>query len=137
MRDCIKGSPRTLYTNIIMTAGPPGSPAIVVFQLCFSGPRSEGDAYIQTISSWEGGRCLFQDFSERTFERQQVAVEEVLKGGKGRKWYVSPASSSHFTNARYIKSDMLTSLSDEVIDQTCARFHVVPDGCSELQCQSH
>jgi len=86
VRDCIKGAPRTLYTNIIMTAGPPGSPAIVVIQLCFSGPRSEGDIYIQAISSWDKGRCLFQDFSERTFERQQVAIEEVLKGGKGRKW---------------------------------------------------
>lgn len=32
---------------------------------------------------------------------------------------------------RYIKSDMLVSLTDEVIDETCSRFHVVPDGCSE------
>ncbi|OCF45935.1 hypothetical protein I317_00022 [Kwoniella heveanensis CBS 569] len=118
VRDCIKGSPRTLYTNIIMTAGPPGAPAIVVFQLCFSGSRAEGEMYVQAISAWEGGRSLFQDFSERTFERQQLAVEEVLKGGHGRKWF--------------IKSDMLKSLSDEVIDETCARFHSVPDGCTWL-----
>ncbi|WVQ96431.1 hypothetical protein IAU59_003536 [Kwoniella sp. CBS 9459] len=118
VRDCIKGSPRTLYTNIIMTAGPPGAPAIVVFQLCFSGSRAEGEMYVQAISAWEGGRSLFQDFSERTFERQQLAVEEVLKGGHGRKWF--------------IKSDMLKSLSDDVIDETCARFHSVPDGCTWL-----
>ena len=86
VRDCIKGAPRSLYANIILTAGPPGSPAIVVIQLCFSGPKSEGDLYIQAISSWDGGRCLFQDFSERTLQRQQVAIEEVLKGGEGRKW---------------------------------------------------
>ncbi|WVW84786.1 hypothetical protein I302_106821 [Kwoniella bestiolae CBS 10118] len=118
VRDCIKGSPRTLYTNIIMTAGPPGAPAIVIFQLCFSGARAEGEMYVQAISAWEGGRSLFQDFSERKFERQQLAVEEILKGGAGRKWF--------------IKSDMLLSLSDEVIDETCSRFHSVPDGCTWL-----
>jgi hypothetical protein len=42
--------------------------------------------YVQAISSWDGGRCLFQDFSERSFERQQDAVKEVLKGGEGRRW---------------------------------------------------
>ncbi|WWC62688.1 uncharacterized protein I303_105285 [Kwoniella dejecticola CBS 10117] len=118
VRDCIKGSPRTLYTNIIMTAGPPGAPAIVIFQLCFSGARAEGEMYVQAISAWEGGRSLFQDFSERKFERQQLAVEEILKGGQGRKWF--------------IKSDMLKSLTDEVIDETCSRFHSVPDGCTWL-----
>ena len=69
-----------------MTAGPLGSPAIVVIQMCYSGPCAEGDGYVQAINAWEGGRCLFQDFSERTFERQQVAVQEVLKDGSGKKW---------------------------------------------------
>lgn len=118
VRDCVKGSPRSLYANIIMTAGPIGTPAIVAIQLCFSGPRSEGEAYVQAIGSWQDDRCLFQDFSERTFQRQQIAVEEVLKDGRGRKWY--------------IKSDMLSSLSDDVIDKTCQRFPGVPDGCSEF-----
>lgn len=48
----------------------------------------EGERYVQAIAAWDGGRCLFQDFSERSFEMQQVAVEEVLKGGFGKKWYV-------------------------------------------------
>lgn len=91
VRDCIKSSPRTLYNNIILTAGPPGAPAIVVIQLCYSGPRAEGEKYVQAIASWEGGRCLFQDFSERSYEMQQTAVEEVLKGGFGKKWYVHPS----------------------------------------------
>jgi hypothetical protein len=86
VRECLKDAPRSVYANIILTAGPPGAPAIVVIQLCFSGDRSEGEQYINAISAWNGGRCLFQDFSERSFERQQVAVEDVLKGGQGRKW---------------------------------------------------
>jgi hypothetical protein len=74
---------------MIITAGPSGSTAIVVVQLCFSGLRSEGELYVQMISSWEGaevGLLMFRDFSERTFERQQGAVEDVLKGGFGRRW---------------------------------------------------
>ena len=86
VRDCVKGSPKSLYTNMILTAGPPGAPAIIVIQLCCAGTRSEGDTHVQAISSWEGGRCMFQDFSERTYQRQQVAVEDVLKGGQGKKW---------------------------------------------------
>lgn len=117
IRDVIKGAPRTLYLNIIMTAGPPGSGAIVVVQMCFSGTRSEGEMYVQLVSSCDGGKLIFRDFAERTFERQQVAVEEVLKGGKGRKWF--------------IKSDLLLSLTDNVIDESCQRFGDVPDGCSE------
>lgn len=77
-----------MYTNIIMTAGPPQAPAIVVIQLCFSGNRAEGDTYVQAIGSWAEDKCLFQDFSERSFQRQQVAVEEVLRDGRGRKWCV-------------------------------------------------
>ena len=99
-----------------MTAGPPGTPAIVAIQLCFSGSRSEGEQYVQNIGSWSEDRCLFQDFSERSFSRQQLAVEEVLRDGSGRKWY--------------IKSDMLSSLDDDIIEQTCDRFPGVPDGCS-------
>ncbi|EIW73493.1 hypothetical protein TREMEDRAFT_73082 [Tremella mesenterica DSM 1558] len=118
LRDCIKGAPRTVYCNIIITAGPTDNSSIVAIQLCFSGSRSEGEVFVQAISSWDGGQSIFRDFSERTFERQQVAVEEILKGGAGRKWY--------------IKSGMLNSLSDEVIEETCQRFAAVPDGCTWL-----
>ncbi|KAL7420798.1 hypothetical protein Q5752_004751 [Cryptotrichosporon argae] len=118
VRDCIEGSTPAFYINIILTAGPIGAPAIVVMQLCHSGARAEGEAVVSKLRAWEGPRPLFQDFSERTFERQQLAVEDVLKGGQGRKWY--------------IKSDLLNRLSDDVIDQTCARFDVVPDGCTWL-----
>lgn len=86
VRDCVKGSSQDLYANIIMTAGPRDTDAIIVIQLCYTGSRVEGEMYVQAISSWDGGRCLFQDFSERSFERQQDAVKEVLKGGEGRRW---------------------------------------------------
>jgi len=69
-----------------MSSGPSTAASIVVIQLCFSGGRAEGESYLQAINSWEGGRCMFHDFSERTFERQQLAVEEVLKRGQGRNW---------------------------------------------------
>jgi len=105
-----------------MTAGPPGTPAIVAIQLCFSGSRSEGEQYVQNIGSWSEDRCLFQDFSERSFSRQQLAVEEVLRDGSGRKWY--------------IKSDMLSSLDDDIIEKTCDRFPGVPDGCSRFSSSS-
>jgi len=29
---------------------------------------------------------MLQEFSERTFERQLTAVEEVLRGGTGKNW---------------------------------------------------
>jgi len=51
-----------VYTNFIMTSGPKGGPAIVVIQLCFSGSRAEGELYLQAMSSWDEGKCLFQDF---------------------------------------------------------------------------
>lgn len=31
---------------------------------------------------------------------------------------------------------MLKSLSDDVIDETCARFHSIPDGCSECSARA-
>ncbi len=32
---------------------------------------------------------------------------------------------------RFIKSDLLKSLDDNIVDETCARFMEVPDGCSK------
>jgi hypothetical protein len=53
----------------------------------------------------------------------------VVRGGSGEWRNKLPKPADSFP--RYIKSDMLKELSDEVIDQSCARFHLIPDGCSE------
>ena len=41
-----------------------------------------------------------------------------------------------YAAVRYIKSDMMLSLDDDVINETCERFHAVPDGCSGFQRRS-
>ncbi|KAJ9093584.1 hypothetical protein QFC19_008313 [Naganishia cerealis] len=118
VRDCVKASPRKLYVNMILTAGPAHLAGVVIVQLCFVGSQESGAEYLQAISSWEEERCLFKDIRERDFLEQQDSVANILKGGAGRKWF--------------IKSDLLNSLSDEVILETCRQFHSVPDGCTWL-----
>ena len=104
-----------------MTAGPPGAPAIVVIQLCFSGNRTEGESYIQAISSWDGGRCMFQDFSERSYLRQQVAIEEVVKGGEGTKWCASPVAVMVHTDPSQVHQERHAS----EFDRRCHRPNVL------------
>ncbi|KAJ9100637.1 hypothetical protein QFC21_003681 [Naganishia friedmannii] len=118
VRDCVKASPRKLYVNIILTAGPAHLAGVVVIQLCFVGSQESGAEYLSAIGSWEEERCLFKDIRERDFLEQQDSVANILKGGAGRKWF--------------IKSDLLNSLSDDVISETCRQFHSVPDGCTWL-----
>ncbi|KAJ9122402.1 hypothetical protein QFC22_001825 [Naganishia vaughanmartiniae] len=118
VRDCVKASPRKLYVNMILTAGPAHLAGVVVVQLCFVGSQESGAEYLSAISSWEEERCLFKDIRERDFLEQQDSVANILKGGAGRKWF--------------IKSDLLNSLSDDVISETCRQFHSVPDGCTWL-----
>lgn len=106
-----------MYANMILTAGPSMMLGVVIIQVCFSGARQKGAELMEAISSWQEERCLFKDIEERSFLQQQDSVANVLKGGAGRKWF--------------IKSDLLTSLTDDVVWKTCQRFHTVPDGCSK------
>ncbi|KAF8608453.1 hypothetical protein BDV93DRAFT_519490 [Ceratobasidium sp. AG-I] len=117
-RDCIKAAPRELYANCILTAGPRGKGALVVIQICYAGPRAEGLPFLQAISSWEGEGCLLNEVQEKAFVWQQDSVAKVLKGGSGRKWF--------------IRSDLITSLTDEIIHQTVRKFGDTPDGCTWL-----
>ena len=64
------------------------------------------------------------DGHRRGIERRQ-GKEMVSKPS------VTQRARAELTLHRYIKSDMLKSLDDDVIDQTCDRFTSVPDGCSE------
>ncbi|KAL5638537.1 hypothetical protein ACGC1H_005271 [Rhizoctonia solani] len=117
-RDCIKSAPRELYANCILTAGPRNQGALVVIQICYSGPRAEGLPFLQAISSWEGDTCLLNEVQEKEFVWQQDSVAKVLKGGSGRKWF--------------IRSNLITSLTDEIIYRTVRKFGDTPDGCTWL-----
>lgn len=64
--------------NLILTAGPTPAQHVVVIQLCYVGPRSEGDQFLQNIMSWEGEVCLLKDVETRTFMTQQDSVVQIL-----------------------------------------------------------
>ncbi|QRV84318.1 FAD-binding domain protein [Ceratobasidium sp. AG-Ba] len=117
-RDCIKSAPRELYANCILTAGPKNKGALVVIQICYAGSRADGLPFLQAISSWEGEGCLLNEVQEKEFVWQQDSIAKVLKGGSGRKWF--------------IRSDLISSLTDEIIHQTVRRFGDTPDGCTWL-----
>jgi FAD/FMN-containing dehydrogenase len=117
-RDCIKSAPRELYANLILTAGPRHNGALVVIQLCYIGTRERGAEFLQAILSWDGGSCLLNEVNEKTFWNQQDSVAKVLKAAAGRKWF--------------IRSDLVTSLTDDVIHATVTKFASTPDGCAWL-----
>lgn len=52
-RDCVKGAPRELYANVLLTAGPAGQDSLVVIQMCYIGPKIKGNEFLQAISSWD------------------------------------------------------------------------------------
>ena len=108
-RDCLKaGLPRNFYTNLILTAGPSKTSHVIVIQVCYLGPKSDGEALVQAISSWNGERLLLKDVEERSFLSQQDGVAKVLKGGTGRRWMV--------------RGDLISTLTDDVIAKSVRNF---------------
>lgn len=79
-RDCVKGAPRELYANVILTAGPAGKDSLVVIQMCYIGTKEQGMEFLQAIASWDGERCLLNEVHEKSFLRQQDSVAQVLRG---------------------------------------------------------
>jgi hypothetical protein len=79
-RDCVKGAPRELYANVLLTAGPAGKDSLVVVQMCYVGSREKGQEYLAAISSWTGERCLLNEVDEKSFLHQQDSVAQVLRG---------------------------------------------------------
>ncbi len=116
-RDCIKGAPRELYANVLLTAGPADKDSLVVIQMCYIGPKEQGLEYLQALSSWTGERCLLNEVHEKTFLSQQDSVAQVLRGRRGNQWF--------------IRSALISSLPDEVINKTVLEFADTPVGCSE------
>lgn len=78
-RDCVKGAPRELYANVLLTAGPVGKDSLVVIQMCYIGPREMGQEYLHALSSWDGERCLLHEVDEKSFLHQQDSVAQVLR----------------------------------------------------------
>ncbi|SPO29747.1 uncharacterized protein UTRI_05569 [Ustilago trichophora] len=108
-RDCLKaGLPRNFYSNLILTAGPSKTSHVIVIQVCYLGPKSDGEALVQAISSWTGERLLLKDVEERSFLSQQDGVAKVLKGGTGRRWMV--------------RGDLISTLTDDVIAKSVRNF---------------
>ncbi|KAG6888392.1 hypothetical protein C0995_008632 [Termitomyces sp. Mi166 len=77
-RDCVKGAPRELYANVLLTAGPAGKDSLVVVQMCYIGTREQA----------------------------------------GRQWF--------------IRSALITSLPDDLINETVMNFADTPVGCTWL-----
>lgn len=117
-RDCIKGAPRELYANVLLTAGPADKDSLVVIQLCYVGPKEQGLEYLEALSSWTGERCLLKEVHEKTFLSQQDSVAQVLRGRRGNQWF--------------IRSALISSLPDEVINKTVLDFADTPVGCTWL-----
>ncbi|KAF5321271.1 hypothetical protein D9619_001611 [Psilocybe cf. subviscida] len=115
-RDCVKGAPRELYANVLLTAGPAGKDSLVVVQMCYVGPREKGQEYLAAISSWDGERCLLNEVDEKSFLHQQDSVAQVLRAG--RQWF--------------IRSALISSLPDDIINETVMQFADTPIGCTWL-----
>lgn len=117
-RDCVKGAPRELYANVLLTAGPADKDSLVVVQICFVGPRARGQEYLDAISAWSGEQCLLNEVDEKSFVHQQESVAQVLRAKAGRQWF--------------IRSALISSLPDDVINKTVLEFADTPIGCTWL-----
>ncbi|KAG2073761.1 hypothetical protein BDR04DRAFT_1134121 [Suillus decipiens] len=117
-RDCVKGAPRELYANVLLTAGPAGKDSLVVIQMCYVGPKVKGQEFLQAISSWDGEQCLLNEVDEKSFLHQQDSVAQVLRGKAGNKWY--------------IRSALISSLPDDIVNKTVLQFADTPVGCTWL-----
>ncbi|KAF8627621.1 hypothetical protein AX15_004319 [Amanita polypyramis BW_CC] len=117
-RDCVKNAPRELYANVLLTAGPAGKDSLVVIQMCYVGPKERGQEFLAAISSWDGENCLLNEVDEKSFLHQQDSVAQVLRGKAGRQWF--------------IRSALISSLPDDVINDTVIKFADTPLGCTWL-----
>ena len=117
-RDCVKGAPCELYANVLLTAGPADKDSLVIIQMCYVGPKEQGNEYLQALSSWTGEKCLLNEVHEKTFLSQQDSVSQVLRGRRGKQWF--------------IRSALISSLPDKIINKTVIEFADTPVGCSEF-----
>lgn len=86
--------------------------------MCYIGPKEKGQEFLSAISSWTGEACLLNEVDEKSFLHQQDSVAQVLRGKAGRQWF--------------IRSTLVTSLPDDVINDTVMQFSDTPVGCTWL-----
>ncbi len=132
-RDCVKGAPRELYANVLLTAGPEGKASLVVIQMCYVGTKEKGQEYLAAISSWTGDTCLLNEVDEKSFLHQQDSVAQVLRGKGYTSFIVIHGLLIQFSAGRqwFIRSALITSLPDDIIHETVLNFSDTPDGCSK------
>jgi hypothetical protein len=104
--------------------------------MCFVGPKVKGQEFLQAISSWDGERCLLNEVDEKSFLHQQDSVAQVLRG-KGEPWnYFNIPGSSYARAANvvgnkwFIRSALISSLPDDIVNKTVLQFADTPVGCS-------
>ena len=51
-----------------------------MIQMCYLGPKEEGQEYLNAIASWDGEQCLLNEVHEKSFLHQQDSVAQVLRG---------------------------------------------------------
>ena len=122
---------------MILTAGPAGKDSLVVIQMCYIGPKEKGQEYLAAISSWDGEKCLLNEVDEKGFLYQQDSVAQVLRG-KGIVQYLPfpclPSLTLRPTLAGrqwFIRSALISSLPDDVVNDTVMKFADTPLGCSK------
>jgi len=116
IRDCSKGAPPELYINVLLTAGPKPEQAILIVQMCFIGNKVKGTPFLQALLSCDVEKVLLNEVAEKSFLNQQKSVAKVLRGEAGRQWF--------------IMSDLISSLTDEMINETCIKFQNTPPACT-------
>ena len=120
---------------MLLTAGPADQDSLVVIQMCYIGPKEKGLEYLQAISSWDGESCLLNEVNEKAFLNQQDSVAQVLRArGLYHRHLHSHTTiltqSSTAGRQWFIRSTLITSLPDDIINQTVLEFGSTPIGCS-------
>jgi hypothetical protein len=70
----VKGAPRELYANVILTAGPEGKDSLVVIQMCYAGPKEKGQEFLNAVSYWNGESSLLNEVDEKVFCISKIAL---------------------------------------------------------------
>jgi hypothetical protein len=106
--------------------------------MCYVGSREKGQEYLDAILSWDGEHCLLNEVDEKSFLHQQDSVAQVLRG-KGNIFSffeinqeLALTNLSFFLAGRqwFIRSALISSLPDDIINDTVMQFADTPLGCS-------